>query len=133
MSWFCPSVIFASFIKSVFSLIIITSSCFMFIPVFMFVYVVVSVCHVCPLPVFCFRFYFVVTAPSVFSFFTSCLCDCLPHSTCVQLPLPSLCVYKSLCFPLSLLVRCLNACRNLLSCRYASSPVLLSPASSGLL
>ena len=57
-------------------------------------------CHVCPLPVFCFLFYFVVSASSVFSFFTSCLCDCLHQSSCVP-PVfnpPGLpCVYISLC------------------------------------
>ena len=48
----------------------------------------------------CFLFYFVLSTPSVFSFFTSCLCDCLHQSSCVP-PVfnpPGLpCVYISLC------------------------------------
>ena len=64
-----------------------------------------NLAHVFPLSVFCFLFYFVVSTPCVFSFFTSCLgpvscpCDCLHQPSCVPpvFNCPSLpCVYKSL-------------------------------------
>ena len=81
LSWFCIFQCFSTYLLRVFCLII--TLCFLFILVFMVVYELFPVSLVCPLPVFCFLFYFVVSVPSVFSFFTSCLCYCLHQPSCV--------------------------------------------------
>ena len=73
----------------------------------------VTSCHFCVclflFPcVFCFLFYFVVSLSwyvvPTSRVFTSCRGDCVPQFlicfTCGQLPLPSLCLYISLCVPL---------------------------------
>ena len=95
ISWFYLSVIFQCFQFNYYYRLV----CHVYPCVFVCLWVV-SVCHVCPLPVFYFLFYFVVYAPSVFSVFTSCLCDCLHQSSWVP-PVfnhPCLpCVYISLC------------------------------------
>ena len=104
---------------------------FLFILLFMVVYELFPVSLVCPLPVFCFLFYFVVSVPSVFFLhFLSVIVRTSPHMfhLCPISPAFPVCVYKSLCSPLSLSDRrryVLSRCRDLLcfvSC--ASSPVL---------